>query len=371
MYRIISLVVILFASASLSLAAMTICQGCGWEVDASLAACSHCSTALEKKAAPVEQEQKGGPEGPESKTPAAGSVDDSVVDAEVGLARKYIKAGDHELGEMFLKNAAILNAISSSSEDGARSSGIARMLAEFDGRGLLIRSKCLSCGGTGKRTMTISSLIPGAATSREVQGSKCLTCKGAGIVRRPGNMDERTFAMGRAEGRFSTLQKGRKYQRIGGAWLPRSAAEALGVKQTALVREASSSPCEECQGFGKIDCKACEARGTLDCRACEDGNVLIKVKAELTKMTLSRSEKCKECTGRGVLRCEKCGGSGGVLCRKCNGNGERPQCRKCGGHGYTECRKCSSTGKIDGESCEYCRSEGALLCTSCKGDGRK
>lgn len=368
--RFLSIIAIIAVSASLSLAAMTICPGCGWEVDAGASSCSHCGQVIQKEVVPEDPEQKEPASEPAKIATRGASVEDSIVDAEVDCARKFIKAGDYELGRMFLKNAAILNALSAS-PDSTRSSAITSMLTEYNGSAMLVQSKCLSCDGTGKRMMKISSLIPGEATSREVQGSNCLACKGAGIVRRPGTMDERIFARGRAERRYETTQQGRKYERVGGAWLPPEVAGALSVKQTALVRSASSAPCEGCQGFGKIDCSACKSAGTIDCDACEDGNVFIKVSAELTKMTLSRSEKCKKCAGRGVLLCEKCGGSGGILCQKCNGNGQRPECRKCAGQGYTECRKCARTGTVKGEVCEYCRGEGYILCTSCNGDGHK
>jgi len=322
---------------------------------------------IEAPAEPKLQEPSGSP----ADTAQGYQIEEGAVDTEVKLAREHMKEGDHELARLFLKNASVLNLISNSKQNALRADAIAEMLKACDSKGLLVQAKCSTCGGTGNRVMKVSSLVPGEEQTREVQGSKCPMCKGAGIVRRPGNMDERKFSRARAEERYVTIQQARKYAKVGGAWLPSEAPEKLSVKQNARVRRSTSSPCEECMGFGKTDCKDCESTGVIDCEACEDGNVFIKVNAELTKMTLSRSEKCKQCREKGLLLCAKCGGSGGVLCRKCNGKGLQPECGKCAGEGYTGCRKCNGSGNVEGHDCEYCRGEGVVLCSSCNGDGHR
>ncbi len=358
--------------AAAAIAQITICQGCGWEVGEGLDKCGHCSKAVERKAAPADQD---GPSdvnvtpGPESEDLAR--VDKDAVAQEVKLARDQLKAGDFELARLFLKNASVLNLLSDPAGSEVRGQAIAELLQASDSRGLMVQAKCSTCGGKGNRVMKIGSLVPGEEQTREVQGSKCQICKGAGIVRRAGTIDERKFSRGQAATRYATIQQGRRYMRLGGAWLPPGVSDVLSTLQRAVVMRATASPCEECAGFGKTDCGGCEAGGVLDCEACEDGNVFIKVNAELTKMTLSRSEKCKKCRGKGMLLCSKCGGSGGVLCRECNGSGSRPACKRCSGEGHTSCRKCRGAGTIAEEDCEDCGREGAVLCKSCNGDGRR
>jgi hypothetical protein len=368
-FKVSSLLVILLVCCGISLAEIVICKGCGWELDATAAACGHCG----KKSA------KGTGSAPEVKTEvevlkmssAGRALADAVIADEVKLFRQYMKAGDPAVARAFLKNASVIMLISTSAADSTRSASIAKMMSGMTGQGVFVDSKCTRCDGSGKRTMTISSIIPGEAKTREVQGGKCPFCKGRGSVRRAGGMDEMKFSRAQAEKRFEAIQHGRGYQRVGAAWIPGEVAENLKVKQRAIISSASSPPCETCTGFGKVECTGCDARGVIECGECEGGNIFIKVTGELVKGTISRSEKCKKCKGRGALYCDKCGGSGGLLCRKCRGKGEMPDCRKCARKGYIDCKKCAGSGKLDDEDCESCAGEGVLLCTSCDGDGRR
>jgi DnaJ-class molecular chaperone len=368
-FRVGSLLIVLLMFGVVSLAEIIICKGCGWELDGGAAACGHCGRTSEKRVesateAPVEVEKL-------EISPEGQALADDLIDEDVRLSRQYTKAGDPVVARLLIKNASVIMLISESARDTTRTTAIAKMLASLTGRGTFVDAKCTSCDGSGKRVMTISSIIPGEPQSREVQGGKCPFCKGRGSVRRAGSMDDLKFSRSQAEKRFEAIQRGRGYQRVGGVWLPGDVMDTLKVKQRAMISAASSPPCETCEGFGKVDCKACEARGVIECAACDGGNVFIKVTGELVKGTISRSEKCKKCKGRGVLYCEKCGGSGGILCRKCRGKGDMPDCRKCAQKGYIDCRKCKGSGKIDDEDCEYCAGEGVILCTSCDGDGHR
>lgn len=361
-----------FVVAGSLFAGVTVCGSCGWEVDSALPACGHCGAAV---AVP---DETGAAEPAEDTPVGEGServdalIPDLDVDAEIKLYRDTSGKGDMDLALLFLKNAAILSVLSPSAGDQKRSAAIAGMLAESEGRGILVDAKCAACGGTGKRMMRISSIIPGEdAKIREVEGSACPVCKGRGIVRRSGNLDDRKFALGRAESRFSTIQQGRNYRRVGRAWLPASAAERLSVKQAALVRSSWPVPCDKCLGAGRTDCPECDSAGVVDCPDCEGGNVFIKVEGTLVKGPISRSEKCKACKGIGVIACKKCSGTGGVLCKECSGRGDRPECGKCGAMGYTGCRKCGGTGRIEDAVCETCSGGGAVLCSTCNGEGRK
>jgi hypothetical protein len=347
--------------------ALIICERCGREVKDGSVVCGHCKAPVpgsEVKAVEVEQADDK-----VSTTPA------TVVEQEMLAAMTQANKGDPEVALLLLKNAASLNMLLNVSDAAEKITRIQELTA--------ICSKaipaataytCPACGGSGKRTMNITSLTTGKSESIEAHGMVCDTCKGSGKARRSSTLEERKISIAQAGKRFMELQRMRRMEPSGGAWLPAGLAGNLGNKEIAQLRVASAAPCAECLGIGRADCAKCDGSGRIKCdnSQCKDGRVTVTVQGQLVKGQMTRSDKCRNCAGSGRIICSACAGSGSIGCKVCKGSGERASCARCGGQGTAACSKCDGSGKgEDGSACPVCKGQAVELCQTCNGDGKK
>lgn len=355
----------LISAVFLVFAELRICPSCSYEIPENAEKCEHCGTLaprIDDKAAekPTVAQDRSQP------------LDIERVKTEIKFGQEQFSKGDPDVARLFFKNASVLNLIANSGTNALKADTFAELFKKCEIGASTVLVKCPVCNGTGKRMMKVSSLISDKEESVEADGLACQNCGGGGQIPRRGTIDERKFSIGRAAARFTAFQQGRKYESLGGAWLPQGIADKLNVKQTATIRKASAASCQTCMGLGRADCTKCGATGLVKCTArCDNGTVTVEVTGSLVKANMKRTEKCKTCSGSGKIACETCGGKGMVLCKDCNGSGERPECKKCGGQGFEQCAKCKGSGKGKEDTCAACGGDGNILCSSCKGDGRK
>lgn len=349
-------------------AALRICVKCGHEGPDEAEVCPHCSAPL-----PPLPAEPAAATGETVRARATGvCLDGRVVDEEIALARKRLAAGESEVARLFARNALALDTLTDRSGHERRTAAVAELVQLCTKRSRGVARRCSECDGTGKSYAAMTAL-DGSSVRREVPGRSCALCDGTGVMTAPATVDEQKRARGEAWRAYATAQSGRQYVPIGNAWVPADARDRLSVPQTAMLLCSTASPCEDCMGFGSQDCEACQGLGTVKCRArgCVKGTVEVERRGQLSQGTMKHLEKCKVCSGKGIVDCDDCRGKGWVLCKECQGSGERPICARCSGQGCTTCSKCAGTGQVKGAACAACGGQGTALCPGCKGDGRR
>lgn len=365
----ISILIAGWLLVGMACAALRICPACAYEASSGDVNCDHCGKALPRK----ELAHEAGSASPSARGRGA-VVASSVVIAEGRLARKYLKAGQSDLALFFARNALALETLTA--RDGASNLAkrAAELVEEAKSAARMLNRPCRKCEGSGKMIRETGGLTPSEEFEKTfTRWQKCSTCGGRGYEVVQGLISDQMVARGKALRSYEVLQRGRKYVNIGNAWVPADVAEALSVRQMAMVLSATGSPCEDCQGFGRLDCDKCGGRGVTRCRArgCEKGQVEKKRKGDLVKDSFTLRKRCTTCDGRGIERCEECDGRGSILCDECQGRGDRELCKRCNGQGAAPCTRCKGVGRYRGEVCPTCSGEGVELCRGCGGDGRK
>ena len=345
----------------MALGGFRVCPKCGYENPDTAVRCTHCRARLE-----VEQR---GSEVPAPEEPDA-PVDPSsarVVTEELRLANGYFEKGGYEIARLFFRNASALALLCEKRPPAAKAGLLLARIKECEQHRVWTRRKCPLCNGDGKVPLRGGSSLP------TVAGRRCPHCKGRGLIRARATLDEVKLLAGRARREYGTMQRARGFLAVGNAWVPEAMARALSLQDRVRVIQILADPCPDCLGMGRIDCKQCRGRGVVPCPAkgCEGGWVKVDAKGGLTKSLLRRTEKCKTCSGTGVIPCEHCGGKGSLLCETCSGVGERPVCENCHGAGIVACRKCRGTGVYRDAPCPQCGGKGRMLCDDCGGDGRE
>jgi hypothetical protein len=354
---------------STACAALRICPACAYEASSAAVSCGHCGKALPAK----ETVPAVGPEKRSDRGRGA-VVSSAVVIAEGRLARKYLKAGQADLALFFARNTLALEALTAREGASNLAKRAAELVEEAKSAARTRNRPCRSCEGSGKVIKETGGLSPSEDFEKTfTRWQKCGTCGGRGVEVVQGLISDQMVARGKAMRSYEVLQRGRKTVNIGNAWIPAEAAEALSVRQTAMILAATASPCEDCQGFGRLDCDHCGGRGMERCRArgCDGGQVEKKRQGVLTKEAYIQHKPCTSCGGRGFGRCEDCDGRGSILCDECQGRGDRELCRRCNGQGFAACTRCKGAGRYRGAECPTCRTAGVELCRGCGGDGRK
>jgi hypothetical protein len=338
-----------------------VCRECGYENARGAAACRHCRAALPVTAEP--------------RVPSASDkieyLGAAVVQDEVEQGQKAMRERDFELARLFLRNAAALETLTDPREGGERAQHILRMLRECESMGGRVGRKCGPCGGSGKRSVSTQTLS--GATLTHESSVACTQCRGTGQVLAFGSIDERKFAMGRAQEQFTRVQQSRKFIPIGNAWVPPDFQGRLTARQGASLKRATATPCEECNGLGRVQCPGCDGNGYTRCtnRRCAQGYVEERRDTRLSHSKRTVKQRCSTCGGRSIVACPGCKSEGSILCENCKGTGQRGVCAKCSGQGFADCRRCGGSGLIKTARCSDCGGEGVSFCRTCDGDGRK
>ena len=363
-------IILLVALVSVLHAGLNICPRCGHEAREAAAECPHCGTAMPNAPAAADDDKE--PKGTGHVFTDEGGLQclgAEPVDEEIALGRTYLGRENDEVARLLFLNAAALDRLTDPADKSMRSAVILRLLDECRSRPGTIRSQCKACGGSG-RLLIRRTGSRGEVTFTEVPGKSCSECGGKGSRVGRGTVSDCMYGRGAAMRDYAQLQRGRKMEPVGNAWVPHDVAAHLSVRQVATLRRAVASPCGDCLGFCRKDCSVCRGTGRIPCtnRGCVDGSVTERTKSKLNP---ERVRRCATCTGTGKVSCRKCLGKGSMLCDSCNGTGEREPCSKCGGDGLADCRRCRGTGRYRGEVCAACKGEALDLCSSCNGDGRK
>jgi hypothetical protein len=357
----------LLLTVSTGLAALRICAKCGYENPDGGTSCSHCGAVLPQQ---VPEVVTGVDSNPVVRTGSA-RVDEALVEEEVRRGQERLARNEPDLAKLFFRNALAFDLLTGKT-NAVRSGQIGELLQRCDALRGRVKIRCPACDGTGRRRVNMIGL-----DGREIEvvgstGSTCPRCGGSGSIARSGTVSDRKLAIGKAMGQYRTLQQGRRFVPVGGAWLPEQVASGLTVRDRVTVLRATAAPCAACLGTCQVDCTACSGSGNVKCtnRSCVGGRVTLKPEERLGR-SIEQVQKCKICGGTGVVPCERCRGSGALLCKACNGTGDRALCQRCGGAGLTPCQRCSGTGQSQGVPCKACAGKGEVLCTGCQGDGRK
>lgn len=362
--------------AATVVAGFVICPKCGYENDDAREACTHCRGDLpgarQAQAAPPAEKPDPEPGPLSANLDAKGHLDPRFVERELQMAVEQFRERNVEMARFLLRNAAALDLLTDPHAPSKHSQQIVKMLKQCDTWGSSVKRRCGACNGGGQAQARMLGL-DGRVEYRDVSGRACGECKGSGFVRAASTVGERKYSIGRAMNRYTTIQQGKKFVPIGGAWVPGDIERELSVRQTVQLKRSCPTPCRQCMGVGREDCDECKARGMVKCtnKECQNGMVRVVKEGSLVKATVSRTEKCKVCRGRALVGCEECVGKGSILCTKCSGTGERQLCPKCGGQGLAACRRCGGSGNYKGLPCPTCGGQGMSVCSSCSGDGRE
>lgn len=348
-----------------------ICSECGYENPAMRELCVHCEAKLPDSpdSKPADSKTQSNQREPESD--GLEFLSPEIVLNEMDMGLKRLEEQDVELARLFFKNSVALNALADSRGTNDRASRILAYIEQCEASRESVREKCSICRGTGQGTMKIASLS-GAVTYRDAPGKPCVECGGEGYVWRRATVDELKYRIGKALSRYTAQQQARRFDPVGGAWVPAGIADKLSLRQETLLRRVAAPSCPACAGVGRNDCGKCNGGGKVKCSnsRCVNGFVTVETGGNLAKAKQTTAEKCAICGGEGTIPCSECGGKGSVLCRKCGGSGERQACRKCGGQGIIECGRCGGSGAAKGAICSSCGGNGIARCSSCAGDGR-
>lgn len=347
---------------------VSVCVDCGWETPDDVGPCAHCGRITPVKVAGSDGENR---ERPADAGGGEAALDPSLLDTELRLALKLTRAGDRDLARLFWSNALYLRPFCSDGDGRGRKAIMDSLAKEMGPGSARVGAKCPGCEGTGSRVVNLQSLASGREERREITGGVCGVCYGSGYVRRFRSESERKEIWDKSLLRFKSLQAERNYVAVGQAWIPAGVEASISFRRKAGLAALSLSVCGGCSGTGAAECGKCRGYGLVECEECERGDIFVKVRAELSKTTLSRSEKCKSCRGTGMRSCGDCRGGGFASCRKCEGTGSAPVCEKCGKKGYIDCKKCDGSGNFASSVCDQCLGEGAVTCSVCIGSNRK
>jgi len=362
--------------AAALVAGLAVCPKCGYEVDASAATCGHCQAELKPATAAADEKKPDATPTPEGHVFASSGkleyLSPAAVTNEVKMGNDYVKKGAPDVARLFYLNALALWQLAKRDKDMGPADAILRLVEQAKTRGRLVEKECTVCGGSGKMRMKVVSLR-GEVSYVDVQGKNCPRCSGVAKISVPSTILDWKTRMLKATEAFAVLQQGRRFVRVGEAWIPPDVDGKLTLRQAVALRQSTAMPCPDCAGTGRVDCKKCEGLGEIKCtnKDCQRGTVSVVAGGKMSEHKVVRTENCPVCEGNGALPCPDCKGEGTDLCKKCGGSGKRAACNKCGGEGLMECRRCQATGTYKDAVCPVCNGEKMALCSGCGGDGRK
>ena len=359
--------------------ALLICQRCGHENTQGVAACTHCATPFPVRDTPsqassdVEEDEAAG----------NGYLPQEIPEREIAEGQKYLLERQYDVARFFFLNALALEAATDPAIDHRqRTDAVLGMIRSAEQASSIIRKACPFCAGSGQRQIAFEGLRSGGtgATIRSdraisVEGGssvRCTHCDGTGVVFAEGTIEERKFARNAAASAYGVYQRARRYEPLGGAWVPPNVIDTLSVRQKARVMRSIVLPCRSCGGFGRSDCRHCNGLGHRPCSRCNGGRVpVVLARERVQRLGADRTQECDTCEGVGTLACGSCQAEGTIACKACEGSGEADLCRACTARGYVTCNRCRGSKVFRGEACAHCRAEGYLVCSSCKGRGRR
>lgn len=387
-------VMVVLAGVVAAHAGILVCPGCAYEVPEGARFCGHCGQ-LARPDVPDESMPAG--EGavtgfvgeassavPASALPAVVAqplssmptqtlsfLDPEIVNLEVRRGNDCFREERPELARLFYKNALYLEQlVDPRTVDASRQEKLLGYVKRCDTSERRVRAQCTTCGGSGKRMVSVPSLN-GAGRQREAPGIACSSCGGKGYTFSAASRTDRDLARGKAMQDYITEQKGRGYVQSGAVWLPAEADARLTLEQKVALKRASAAPCSACKGDGFVPCARCQGLGVEKCGKCKDGWERVDTKFGLTSSTMQTKRKCAACGGSGNVTCRDCGGACRSLCTRCNGSGERALCAVCEGKGLLRCSTCNGTGRYGTLVCPRCYGRGVSLCGRCGGEGRR
>lgn len=130
--------------------------------------------------------------------------------------------------------------------------------------------------------------------------------------------------------------------------------------------------CTTCSGQGQNKCYQCNGSGAVLCPRCRGINSVVETSSAKKKGVVSRavlggviagpvgavlggataktqtvtsSQMCPTCYGKGAVVCQSCHGTGAVVCSGCRGE-RRVQCRTCKGSRNLICQECEGRGDL-------------------------
>jgi hypothetical protein len=360
------------------IAGLNICSKCGYENSDAAVQCKHCKTVFPGKDKPAGQ--------PEDNLHQAQQETHKIalqmVKREIDEARKQLQNENYELARFFFLNALSLEGLTEPTDHVNRSQKLLEQIKSTEAAARKVQKPCPRCDGTGLQTVKFEGLDSsgsgqklGSGNSLRPQrssGVRCKKCGGKGTVLAIGTIEDLKFARGKAESEYRTLQQARRYEPLGGAWIPPQLIDKLTAREKATIMRVIGMPCEECAGYGRVDCKDCDGTGRIICEKCDNGRIPFEESSKgIKRVGENRTKACPECKGVGSLPCSRCNEEGSIACKDCGGSGEADICNSCTGRGYITCKKCKGTKEYRGEPCATCKAEGFILCTSCKGTGRR
>jgi DnaJ-class molecular chaperone len=363
---------VLALTAAVAFGQLHICQKCGHENDKGIVACTHC-----KEPFPA-QEEPANRQADVVEDSQDGYIPQQFVHAEIAEGQKHLQNQHYELARLFFLNALALEGVTDPVDHNSRSEKILAMVRSAGSASRAVRKPCPRCNGRGQHQVDAkgSSPLPrdsAIGLDRTFSAeTKCRRCDGKGTVDALGTIDDMKVARGKAASEYSKIQHARRYEPLGGAWIPPHLADTLTSRQKATIMRSIVLPCQSCSGHGRSDCKRCSGLGRTECNNCNNGRVPYdRTTDRMQRISTNRTKECDTCRGTGALPCQSCDETGTIACKTCNGSGESDVCRTCSARGHLPCTRCRGSKVYRGEACLNCRGEGYILCTSCKGAGRR
>ncbi len=370
-------VLVLAFGAAVAFGALRICRMCGHENDnQGGVACSHCNALFPEPEKPVADPVDEGEDSGD------GYIPRHVIDDEIAEGQKHLQDQKYELARLYFLNALSLAGGTDLMESDMRSEDLLAMVQSAELASRNVRKTCPRCGGSGQRQIVfegLRSLSRGTTIGSERAlsmegdtGVRCQECGGDGTVHAVGTIDEMKYVRGRAAAEYSRLQQTRRFEPLGGTWVPPHLVDTLTARQKATIMRSIVLPCRSCGGYGRSDCRRCAGRGHTECRNCTEGRVPEdRSDNRVQRIGTNRTRECDTCQGAGTLPCRSCNEAGTIVCKACEGAGDADVCRACTARGYVTCNRCRGSKVLRGEACPHCRGEGYLVCSSCKGRGRR
>lgn len=373
--------------ASLALAALRICPGCGTEALSEEAVCRHCGAGLpvEAPAVVVEPAAETPPDAAATNRVSPQTLTMEMARAEEGQARARWERGDWPGALLWGRNAVAW--YSAQGADGLLAAAKLDVALTGLRRAALLKPRsCPACEGSGVRRIQIVKLS-GEIIERDAPGAACPACRGRGSLSGRLTPEEIESVRATAMTSFALLQRQKGREEWTGIWLPVGLSGSLSTRQIVAFRKGFGALCPDCLGFGRSGCESCGGTGFTACRnsGCVQGTEIcpdcggigrLKGSANTNSMILtcpgckgSGRRSCPACEGRGLMECGDCEGKGEILCRRCKGIGHPAACVRCGGAGLADCTRCGGTGLDRGAACAACKTEGVIPCRSCTGTG--
>lgn len=349
---------------------LTICGGCGHEVEDGAAVCANC------KAAVVRAVQT-----PEPERAVAAAPDNTVAELAAAFVEEQYKLAEQQAEHPGLAFAIYQNAFAVlrlvPADERSMRIGKALVLNMNKSRQELMFGNvpCRMCQGSGKLKVDLGK-VDGSKNIKFVDGMKCKRCGGLGFRREYLSVERIKMNVLKGRQSFEQLCMVAGEVKQGRVYLSEELAGKLDMEQRALVMTGLPAPCKECQHTGLQVCRSCKGLKWEKCPAdnCREGVIEQTTsgsRSAMNKKRLNASlvETCGRCEGSGEIPCRICQGKGSVICVKCGGTGDAPLCARCSGTGLFTCTRCSGTGKYRDEPCSRCAGEGKFFCTSCNGEG--